>query len=220
MVLYFEGCLVYMKILIVDDHALFREGLAYVLDELEQNMSIFNAIDYDTAMQALLDNPDLDLVLLDLELPGKDGFSVLKVFRQTHPTIPVIILSASNRMSDVQRVLDAGAVGFIPKNTTSKLMFSAVRIILAGGIYFPQSMMKKRQALMNNETEVLLTPRQKEVLDQLVLGSSNKNIAGVLGITEATAKMHITSILKKLGVKNRTQAAMAVNNSNLDSTIL
>jgi DNA-binding NarL/FixJ family response regulator len=205
-----------MKVLIVDDHTLFREGLAYVLAELELNMSIFNAIDYDSAMQALIDHSDLDLVLLDLELPGKDGFSVLKVLRQTHPTIPVIILSASNRMNDVQRVLDAGAVGFIPKNTTSKLMLSAVRIILAGGIYFPQSMMKNSQALMNNENEVLLTSRQREVLDQLVLGSSNKNIAVVLGITEATAKMHITSILKKLGVKNRTQAAMCLQNLNLD----
>ena len=124
-----------MKILIVDDHALFRDGLHYVLDELEEQTVILEAANFERAMQHALANPDLDLVLLDLNMPGKDGFTALKTFTISYPTLPVVILSASNRHQDIQQSLDAGAMGYIPKEATRTDMLHALRLVLAGQIY-------------------------------------------------------------------------------------
>ena len=198
-----------MKILVVDDHALFREGLCYVLNQLEDSVLVLEASDYDTAFDVLAANPDLDLVLLDLHMPGKDGFSVLKASSKHYPTIPIVVLSASRERSDIERVLAAGAMGYILKESTGKLMLSAIRMVLSGGIYMPPQMANNPPLEPANQQALSLTPRQLEVLSMVVQGLSNKVIASELGITEATIKMHITSILKNLGVSNRTQAAMA-----------
>jgi DNA-binding NarL/FixJ family response regulator len=198
-----------MKILVVDDHALFREGLCYVLNQLEDSVSILEASDYEGAFDVLAANPDLDLVLLDLHMPGKDGFSVLGASSQQYPAIPVVVLSASRERSDIQRVLAAGAMGYIPKESTGKLMLSAVRMVLSGGIYMPPEMAYNPPLEPTNQKVWSLTPRQLEVLSMIVQGLPNKVIASRLGIAEATINMHVTSILKSLGVSNRTQAAMA-----------
>jgi DNA-binding NarL/FixJ family response regulator len=198
-----------MKILVVDDHALFREGLCYVLNQLEDSVSILEASDYEGAFEVLAANPDLDLVLLDLHMPGKDGFSVLEASSQQYPAIPVVVLSASRERRDIQRVLAAGAMGYIPKESTGKLMLSAVRMVLSGGIYMPPEMANNPPLEPTNQKAWSLTPRQLEVLSMIVQGLPNKVIASELGIAEATIKMHVTSILKSLGVSNRTQAAMA-----------
>ncbi len=113
-----------MKILIVDDHALFREILCYVLNELEEQINILQASGFEPAMQHMSANPDLDLVLLDLNMPGAGGFTALDTFTKKYPIIPVVILSASKQYSDIKRALDAGAMGYIPKNTTSAVMNS------------------------------------------------------------------------------------------------
>ena len=209
-----------MKILIVDDHALFREGLCHVLDALENEVNILEAADYDRAMQTITAHPDIDLVLLDLNMPGKDGFTALDTFSHLYPTLPVVILSASNQRSDVQRALDAGAMGYIPKDTTSSIMLSALRLILSGGIYVPPNITQADNLATspeNNQTNGL-TPKQLQVLALLVQGYSNKDIAELMQLAESTIKMHVTAILKTLGVNNRTQAALAAEKLGLGLT--
>jgi len=203
-----------MKILIVDDHALFREGLCYVLKSLEAQVSILEASNYDSALQCVSENPDIDLILLDLHLPGKNGFAILSALIQQYPALPVVIISASNQHSDIQRTIDAGAMGYIPKDTTSAVMLNALRLILSGGIYVPQSLPHQNSQTSDNNASNL-TPRQLQVLALLTQGDSNKEIAFKIDIAEATVKMHITSILKTLGVSNRTQAALAAEKMGL-----
>lgn len=204
-----------MKILIIDDHALFRDGLCHVLQELDEQANILSASDHDCAMQLMSENPDVDLVLLDLHMPGKDGFAGLATFSKHYPTISVVILSASNDRNDIQRALDAGAMGFIPKESTSSVMLNALKLILAGGIYVPEIMAQQYDQNLDGRIASDLTPRQVEVLKLMVRGHSNKVIAADLNVTEATIKMHLTSIFKALGVSNRTQAALAAEKMEL-----
>lgn len=206
-----------MKILIVDDHALFREGLCHVLNAYDEDVSIVEASDYDHALQHASDNPDLDMVLLDLNMPGKDGFTTLESFTRLFPALPVVIISASVLQSNVQRALDAGAVGYIPKDTTSAVMLSALRLIMSGGIYVPQSLLNSQgnSVDQNGTNDSSLTSRQIQVLNLIVQGCSNKEIASKMDVAEATVKMHVTAILKSLGVNNRTQAAMAAEKLGL-----
>jgi len=207
-----------LKILIVDDHALFREGLRHVLNELGEVIEVLEAADFESASTYVSANPDLDLVLLDLNMPGKDGFSALDTITKTYPAMPVVIVSASNRRSDAQRALDSGAMGYIPKESTSKVMLNALRLILAGGIYVPANMIQAEPdaTASSKQNTHGLTPRQIEVLALLVQGCSNKEIAIQMQLAEATVKMHVTAILKTLGVNNRTQAAIAVEKLGLD----
>lgn len=196
-----------MKILVVDDHALFREGLVYVLDQLESEISILEASSYEEAVVLLNKDLDIDLALLDLSMPDKDGFTLLSYCRKHFPLVPSVVLSASKEQSDLSRALKGGALGFIPKDTTSKVMLNALRLIMSGEIYIPASM-----NLRSNNTEPLtesFTPRQKEVVEMMMKGLSNKKIASEMGLVEATIKMHITAIFKRLGVSNRTEAALA-----------
>lgn len=204
-----------MKILIIDDHALFREGLCYVLNEFEEELSVLEAPDFDSALYHVSETPDLDLVLLDLNIPGIDGFTILNTFSKQYPALPVVIISASSQRSDMQQALDAGAVGYIPKNTTGIVMLNALHLILAGGIYVPPEMSQRLHPNQSNDKMPALTPRQRQVLRQIVEGSSNKVIASELDLSEATVKMHVTSIMKSLGVSNRTQAAMAAEKLGL-----
>lgn len=206
-----------MKILIVDDHALFRGGLWHVLQELDEQVDILEASNCDCASQHVAANPDLDLMLLDLNMPGTDGFKGLATFSKQYPTIPVVIISASNQRNDIQRALDAGAMGFIPKESTSSVMLNALKLILAGSIYLPPSMAQQSNQDPNqkNGNGQTLTPRQLQVLKMVVQGHSNKVIAAELDIAETTIKMHVTAILRCLGVSNRTQAALAAEKLGL-----
>ena len=208
-----------MKILVIDDHALFREGLSHVLDALEEQVNIFEASDYERALKHAAENPDLDLVLLDLNLPGKNGFTALDSFARDYPALPVVILSASNERRDIQRALDEGAMGYIPKETTSTVMLGALKLILAGGVYIPPNLTQSNKSVIQDDinNSLNLTPRQLDVLALLAQGLSNKDIATQLGLSEATIKMHITSIFKGLGVSNRTQAAMAAEKIGIGS---
>lgn len=196
-----------MKILVVDDHALFREGLVYVLDKLESNISILEASNYDEAVSILKKHLDIDLLLLDLSMPDKDGFTLLSYCRKHFPLVPAVVLSASKEQRDLHRALDTGALGFIPKDTTSKVMLNALRLIMSGELYIPASMV--RHSNNNQNTLHSLTPRQHQVIKMMMKGSSNKKIAAEIGIAEATIKMHITAIFKRLGVSNRTEATLA-----------
>ena len=136
-----------MKILIVDDNILFRQGLAYVLHALEDDVTVIEAADFERAMAQVSENPDVDLVLLDLNMPGKDGFSALDTFCKTHPAMPVVIISVSKQQSDMHRAMDGGAMGYITKDSSSLEMQEALQLVLSGGIYVPPIMANPK----NNE---------------------------------------------------------------------
>jgi len=205
-----------VKILIADDHALFREGMRHVLDDLAQPLMVLEAADCQQTLQHAMQHPDLDLVLLDLCMPGEDGFTALEFFASRFPATPVVILSASDQRRDMQRALDLGAMGFIPKATSGPVMLSALNLVLSGGVYIPPSMIKNEHSpAPDNAHKSGLTPRQLEVLSLLVEGGANKEIAQRLNLAEATVKMHVTAILKNLDVNNRTRAARAVEQAGI-----
>ena len=204
-----------MKVLVVDDHGLFREGVCHALSRLEENVSLFEASNCDQAMALAANNPDFDLILLDLNLPGKNGFEALDEIAKDYPAFPVVILSASNSRADVKRALSKGAVGFIHKDTTAEIMINALRMILAGGVYVPPNIVEHEVLEQIDQAPNELTPRQLQVLVFLANGHSNKVIASDLNLAEATVKMHITAIFKCLGVSNRTQAALEADKLGL-----
>ena len=205
-----------MKILIADDHALFREGLRYVLAGVGDDVEILEAKDGAGALVLVAARPDLDLVLLDLAMPGMDGLAGLRALRARTPSVPVVILSASEETIDIRLALDGGAMGFIPKSSTSEVMLSALRLVLSGGVYLPPAILQRSRtgkgpvASAELTLESLgLTPRQHDVLRLLGQGKSNKEIARALVLAEGTVKLHVSAILKALDVGNRTQAVVA-----------
>jgi DNA-binding NarL/FixJ family response regulator len=216
-----------MKILVVDDHALIREALHAVLTQLEREIVIFQASNSREAMHLVEDHPDLGLILLDIDLPDRDGFSVLGELRERYATIAIIILSASDDQDSVKRAFSLGALGFIPKTTERKVMLSAIRLVLSGGIYIP------REILDGEETSPPLTHkppprelhngfgltgRQIEVLALLTEGKSNKVIAKTLNMAVPTVKNHITVALKALSVKSRTEAVIKLGQMGWELT--
>jgi DNA-binding NarL/FixJ family response regulator len=201
-----------MKILIADDHPLFRAGIRHVLMQLADSVVIEEADDHSAAMNQLAKHSDIALVLLDLLMPGVQGLTSLDVMTKKFPALPIVILSASEDRAAMQRALDSGALGFIQKSATAAVMLSALRLVLAGGVYVPPALV---QGTMINAPVHLpnkhddLTPRQSAVLARVVEGKSNKAIASEMGLTEATVKAHVTAVFKVLRVSNRIQAAIA-----------
>lgn len=209
-----------IKILVVDDHALVRDGLRFTLKKLDTEAMVFEAQDCDSALRTAEKHPDLDLVLLDLNLPGNDGFFALTKLRRQHPSIPVVMVSANEDRKSVTEAIDRGAMGFIPKSAATELMLSALRLVLAGGIYLPPEALtrtdapkasrSKRLRTQPHTDQLPLTERQTEVLKLVAEGKSNKAISECLSVCEATVKTHIGQIFKLLKVKSRTQAAFAL----------
>ena len=202
-----------MKILVADDHAMFRDGLRYVLARLG-DVEILEAKDCAQALTLVGSRSDLDLILLDLAMPGMDGLAGLHALRVCRPSVPVVILSGSEEPADVRRALDRGAMGFIPKSSSSSVMLGALRLVLSGGVYLPPAFLEHSQSGRSQTAapsiETLgLTPRQHDVLRLLGKGQSNKEIARVLGLAEGTVKLHISAILRALGVGSRTRAVIA-----------
>ena len=220
-----------MKILIVDDHPLIREALRHVLTVLDAKIDLIEAQNFTEALAAADANPELDLILLDLGLPDIDGFDALLELRKCHPGAPVVVLSASEQPAMVLRAIDIGAMGFIPKTTSSPLLLNALRLVLAGGVYLPVEVLRQHESApepalslaaqatqfgkMLTPQDIGLTARQAEVLALLVQGKSNKLICRDLGLAEGTVKIHVTAILKALNVSNRTQAVIAVGKLRL-----
>jgi DNA-binding NarL/FixJ family response regulator len=214
-----------LKIAVVDDHPLIREALRKVLQVLDNDVQLFEARNRDEAIQAVVDQPDLDLVLLDLTLPGTDGLAVLQELRAQHPNVPVVVLSATDAPEVVMRAIDAGAMGFIPKTSSSQLLVQALRLVLAGGVYLPLEVLRKddgtpgdsqsSEAPLRSPRDIGLTERQAQVLALMVQGKPNKLICRDLALAEGTVKIHITAILKALNVANRTQAVVAVSKLRL-----
>lgn len=205
-----------MKILIVDDHALFREGLRHVLLQLDKDGEILEAGQCDEAFKLTGAHPDIDLVLLDLSLPGMDGLAGLATFREQFPDVPVVVMSGSEERHDVQSALDNGALGYIPKSSTSQVMLSALRLVFSGGVYIP-SIMLSATGMDGAPKLGGLTDRQLAVLRLLAEGKSNKLIGRELDLAEGTVKIHISSIFRTLNVGNRTEAVVAARKLGLFS---
>jgi DNA-binding NarL/FixJ family response regulator len=207
-----------MKILLVDDHVLIRDALRGVLKELTDDANVLEASDCRQAMRLIEANPDLHLILLDLNLPDRDGFAVLADLRKCFATISVVVLSAVDDRDNVLRALDLGALGFIPKSATREVMVNALRLVFSGGIYIPtealvRSGAKETQPVLRrpvSPADLGFTERQMEVLGLMMLGKSNKAISRILDVAEPTVKHHVTAILKALKVTNRTEAVIAV----------
>jgi len=214
-----------MKILIADDHELFRDGLRHVLDQLGGSLTIVEASDFSQAVAAVEREPDIDIVLLDLAMPGMTWNEGLSKLKELLPeTVPLIVLSASDDRRHVLQAVNMGAAGFIPKTSSSRVMLSALKLVLSGGVYLPPALLEQSASqgdglspLANENAVSFLTPRQREVLALLGQGKSNKEIARVLQLAEGTVKLHVTAILKALNVNNRTRAVVAASQLGLTS---
>jgi DNA-binding NarL/FixJ family response regulator len=213
--------LIFMKILVVDDHTLIREALRSVLKELKGDATIFEASDGRQATNLIAEHGnDLGLILLDLNLPDRDGFAVLSEVRENYPAISVVVLSGQQDRASVVKALDLGALGYIPKSGQREVMVSALQLVFAGGIYIPPEILarttdepvSKPQSTRPPATpeDLGLTGRQLDVLSLMMQGKSNKAICRVLDLAEPTVKNHVTAILKALKVTNRTEAVIAV----------
>ena len=212
-----------MKVLIVDDHVLIREAMRGVIAELQRDAVVLEAGTCAEAMSLIQQHADIVLVLLDLKMPDRDGFEALAELRERHPAISVVMLSAFNDHDNVVKALDGGALGFIPKTGSRELLLSALRLILAGGIYIPPDILTRAPAATAaagepvpverrpSPAELGLTERQVEVLALMMQGKNNKLICRALNLAEPTVKNHVSAILKALGVSNRTEAVLAVS---------
>jgi len=210
-----------MKVLIVDDHALIRDALARVLVALAPAVEVLEAADPQLALRTLEREPQLDLLLLDLSLPGMHGLSLLQSLRDQHPAISVVVISATADHDSVKRALEHGAMGFIPKSSSNEVLKSALQLVLAGGVYVPPELVGRGAAAAplaapqdaggTTPAELGLTGRQAQILALMMQGRSNKLICRELDLAESTVKNQVTAILKALNVTSRTQAVLAVN---------
>ena len=201
-----------MNILIIDDHALFRDGLLLVLEGLGADIKTFEAGSYETARTIIDEKNNIDLVLLDLGLPEISYIDALLAIRQQLPDSHIVILSGTDDHLMLERALHHGARGYIPKSSSAKIMLNALQLVISGGIYVPPEILQNNSAGISTdftnekELEDNLTPRQRDVLHQLADGKSNKEIGSVLNLTESTVRAHVAAILKTFNVNNRTQA--------------
>ena len=202
-----------MKILVVDDHPLIQEALRHVLAALDPALEFVGAQDASEAHAALSREPDTDLILLDLALPGCDGFALLAELRREWPGMPVLVISATHDRETVEHALDLGAMGFIPKTANTRILLEALQLVLAGGIYVPNESghvagsVRSRTTITRPE-QLGLTLRQADVLKLLVQGKPNKLICRDLKLSEGTVKVHVSAILRALNVRNRTQVVI------------
>ena len=207
-------------LLIADDHPLFREALRGAVARTLPGAQLHEADSVD-ALYALVEAvPDADLLLLDLNMPGAQGFSALVHLRALHPQLPIVVVSAREDPSTMRRALDHGALGFIPKSVDAATLGDALTHVLEGGRWAPVAA-QSAPAASDDEHDAAqrlreLTPQQFRVLQMLGTGLLNKQIAFELGVSEATIKAHMTAILRKLGASNRTQAVLIAGKLALD----
>lgn len=203
-----------LNLLVVEDHALVREGLLATLKNLGAETRTFGVPDANDAI-GVLESQDIDMMILDLMLPGTKGQTFLPLVRRRFPTVPVVILSALDDADTVSRVMKAGASGFVSKSGSSGELLEALRAVLSGEIYLPP----KLQELMNRSESAHgggkslaqrfgLTAAQARVMELLAEGRSNRQIGELLGLTEGTVKIHVSAIMKAMGVTNRSEAAL------------
>jgi DNA-binding NarL/FixJ family response regulator len=217
-----------VKILVVDDHPLILEALHHVLRQLDGAVEVYDARTAEDGRHLVADHPDAGLLLLDLTLPGADGFSLLEELRADHPAMPVVVISASDRREDILRAIDLGAMGYIPKSSSNQVTLQALRLVLSGGVYLPPIALSARDdpadapppaaedaAAHTTARELGLTARQAQVLALILQGKPNKVICRELGLAEGTVKIHVAAILRALNVSTRTQAVIEASRLGL-----
>lgn len=210
-----------MRILFADDHTLVREGIRPFLNELAPEVEILEAANLSGAQDQAKAAGTLDLILLDLKMPGMDGFNGITKLSKSHPDVPIVILSGHYNRKDVIAALDYGVSGYIPKNIGGMAMVNALRLVLAGEKYLPSEAFSETSA---DEDESILTPkvtsktkeidpkfatltqRETEILTHLIDGKTNKEIARELDLQEITVKIHVRNIYRKIGAQNRARA--------------
>jgi DNA-binding NarL/FixJ family response regulator len=213
-----------VKILIVDDHPLVRDAMSRIVVELAETVEVLEAADCARGLELAREIPDVadvDLVLLDLNLPGVRGFEALEQFRREHPALPVVVVSMYHDGDTVREVIRRGAMGFIPKVCSKEIILGALHLVLSGAVYVPSQAMAEdagaaaeqspgRAAMsLSKLGELGLTPRQGQVLALMMRGCSNKDICRDLGLAQRTVKLHVTAVLNTLRVSSRTQAVIA-----------
>ncbi len=210
-----------MRFLVADDHDLFLKGLEFILKESYPDIELVFAHSYSDIFQILEKDQDFSLVMTDLAMPGGKWLDSLQQIHNLLPDTPIIVLSAVFDKEIVQKTIDLGVSGYIPKTSSNMVIISAINLVLSGGIYIPPELLNsKLQAEMNmdsnqNSEQNVLTPRQIEVLEKVAEGKSNKVIAYELGLSEGTVKLHVTAILKILNVNNRTGAVREAERQGL-----
>lgn len=211
-----------MNILIADDHELIREGIRQSLQDLNPDAVIFEAED-EQQVQTVLQSEHIDVLLLDLVLPNGKSFKLLESAIINYPEMKVAMLTASEDINDVCRCMDYGASAFITKTSGKGNLINALRLVIAGGVYISPELVVKINQSQADGADIggdikkieSLTNRQREVLELVCKGSSNKEVANLLGLSDNTVKIHVTAILKALDVSNRTQAVLFANKTGL-----
>ena len=215
-----------MKILIVDDHPLVRDAMSRIVVELAPVVEVWQAPDCARGHELARGEPELDLLLLDLNLPGLHGLESLASFRREYPALPVVVVSMSHDGETVREVIRLGAMGFIPKVCSNEVILGALRLVLSGAVYLPPQALAGDAAAgdapspgrsAKSFADLGLTPRQGEVLSLLMRGYSNKVICRDLGLAERTVKLHVTAVLSVLRVSSRTQAVIAASRLGLNA---
>lgn len=202
-----------MKVLVVDDHPVVRDGLATLLRQVGPGTAVLEAGDAAQALALVAQHADLDIVVLDIVLPGLDGLRAIAEFGRARPELPVIVLSSAEDAHTARRALAHGALGFVPKSASRHTLLAAVRLVMSGEIYVPALILDEvlpapAPARVEARRDAgALTDRQVEVLRLVAAGRKNLAIAVELGLSEKTVKAHVTAIFKAMNVVNRTQAA-------------
>ena len=195
-----------MKILHADDHPMFREGLRFFLQLLGTQVTVLEAGNLRAALDKIALEWPVDLLLLDLQMPGMSEVEGFLAIRRAYPTLPVVIVSGVNDPQIIRTLLDGGARGYIPKFTGSEQLMDALRRVLNGEIYVPDAVFLPQSQSAGNGDSAPLTSRQLQILPLLAEGMPNKRIADALGLTEGTVKQHLKDLFRRLHAGNRTQA--------------
>jgi DNA-binding NarL/FixJ family response regulator len=221
-----------MKLLVVDDHVLFREGVALLLGSLDPDVEVLEAGSCESALELIEQRGPLDIVLMDLQLPGASGLEAMRMLRVRYPDLPVVAVSSSEDKNTVLQALDAGAMGFVPKSSTSAVLKAALKLIMSKGIYLPPSVFladvgggwngpgfphaaDSLRVQPATPEKLGLTPRQADVLLRILQGKSARVISRELGLSGSTVKVHTTAVLRSLNVTTRTQAVIAAGKIGL-----
>lgn len=204
-----------LRLLLADDHEMVRLAMRYALASLADSIEWREASDA-AQVRAILDvEPELDLAIVDLRMPGADGIEWIRSLRTNYPSLPLLVISATEESALVRALIACGVAGFIPKSDSPAVILQAVRLVLAGGTYAPLRLLSEPMSGSTSNlahagpTMAGLTPRQREVLGQLARGLPNKRIARELGLSESTVKVHLLAIYRVLAVRNRTEAVIA-----------
>lgn len=205
-----------LSILIADDHSLVREGLKMALADLPANSNIVEAASAGEVLDTMSGSAHVDLIILDLHMPGVNDLDLLKTLCNSYPDVPLVVVSADENPRTMQRVVEHGAVGFIPKSAAHNVLASALQLVMSGGVYIPTQLFDRPAATVpapgmhaKGNPRDRFTGRQMDVLELVASGHSNKVIARRLGLSEHTIKIHLSAVFRTLGVSNRTEAAIA-----------